>query len=381
LIYDLAVVGLGGMGSAVLQHAAERGLSVFGAEQYPPAHTLGASHGKARMIRKAYFEDPAYVPLLLRSYELWDELERKSGRSVLRKTGVLISGPPTSTIVAGVRASAELHGLPIEVHDAGELRRRFPMMRPLDEEIGVFEPDAGVLHPELAVTAQLDVAKKAGATARFSTRVVSWERSDVAGEFLLRLDDGEEIRAKKLALCCGAWLDPARVGLPLRIEVRRKIQAWFAPAGEAFTYGKCPAFLIDRAALGEVLYGFPDFGDGVKAAFHSGGEVTTMDALDRIVRFEKDVAPIQRALDTWMPGAATLPRMATVCQYDMSADEHFVIGMHPGDADTIVATGFSGHGFKFAPVVGEIIADLAADGATRHDIGFLSPARFEGSLR
>jgi len=381
VIFDLAVIGLGGMGSAVLQHAAERGLAVFGAEQYPPAHTLGASHGKARMIRKAYFEDPAYVPLILRAYELWAELERKSGRPVLRKTGVLMAGRPDGTIVAGVRASAELHGLPLETYDAGDLRRHFPMMRPLDDEIGVFEPDAGVLHPELAVTAQLDVARAAGATARFSTRVLSWNRAEGAGPFVLRLDDGSDVRAKKLALCLGAWLDPGPLGLPFGIEVRRKVQAWFSPANDAFRAGSCPAFLIDRAAFGEVLYGFPDFGDGVKAAFHSGGAVTTMDMLERIVAFERDVAPIQRALESWMPGAAARPRMATVCQYDMSRDEHFVIGAHPDDADVIVATGFSGHGFKFAQVIGEIVTDIAVDGASRHDIGFLSPSRFEEMTR
>jgi len=369
------------MGSAVLQHAAERGLSVFGAEQYPPAHTLGASHGKSRMIRKAYFEDPAYVPLLRRAYDLWEQLERKSGRPVLRKTGVLIAGRPESAIVAGVRTSAELHGLSVETYDAAEIRRRFPMMRPLDDEIGVLEPDAGVLHPELAVTAQLEVAKSAGAVARFSTRVTSWDRAPGGAAFALRLDDGSEVRAKKLALCLGAWLDPAGLGLPVEIEVRRKVQAWFAPTGDAFAAGKCPAFLVDRAAFEEVLYGFPDFGDGVKAAFHTGGEVTTMATLDRIVAFEKDVAPIQRALDAWMPGAAARSRMASVCQYDMSRDEHFVIGLHPGDPGVVIAGGFSGHGFKFAQVVGEIVSEIVVDGATHHDIGFLSPARFAGIVR
>lgn len=374
MIFDLAVVGLGGVGSAVLQHAAERGLSVFGADQYPPAHTLGASHGKARMIRKAYFEDPAYVPLLLRAYELWSELERKSGRQVLRQTGVLIAGRPDSAIVTGVRASAELHGLPIETYDAAGLRQRFPMMRPFDDEVGVFEPEAGVLHPELVVTAQLAVAKAAGAIARFSTRVLSWDRID--GAFSLRLDDGSEVQAKKLALCQGAWLDPQRLRLPFEIVILRKIQAWFTPACDAFRAGACPAFMIDRPEIGGRLYGFPDFGEGVKAAFHTGGEVTTMEQLDRIVAFDRDVAPIQRALEAWMPGAAARPRMATVCQYDMSRDEHFVIDAQPGEPDIIVAGGFSGHGFKFVPVIGEIVADLVENDATRHDVAFLSAARF-----
>jgi len=363
------------MGSAVLQHAAERGLSVCGIEQYPPVNTLGASHGKARMIRKAYFEDPAYVPLLFRAYDLWEALERKSGRSVLRKTGALVAGRSESAIVAGVRASAVLHGLPIEVYDAAELRRRFPMMRPLDDEIGTFETDAGVIHPEIVVSAQLDLAKKAGATARFSTRVVSWERDGDA--FSLRLDDDSEVRARKLALCLGAWLDPARAGLPFAIEVRRKVQAWFTPRSDAFAFGTCPAFMIERTLdFGGRLYGFPDFGDGVKAAFHSGGEPATIEKLDRVVGFEHDVAPIQRALESWMPGSAARCSMATVCHYDMTRDEHFIVGLHPDDPSLIVAGGFSGHGFKFAPVVGEIVADLAEAGATRHDVAFLSPARF-----
>jgi sarcosine oxidase len=365
------------MGSATLESAASRGLRVLGVEQYGPVHELGSSHGEARMIRKAYFEHPAYVPLLERAYTLWDELERRSGETLLRRTGVLQVGAELSEVVRGVRASAALHGLPIEVLDAAAIRRRFPMMRPLDGEIGVFEPDGGVLAPEAALRAQLRLALAAGAQARFGVRMERWSRRGALLD--VTLGDGEVVSTRALALCGGPWLAGELATLGVAIEVRRKVQIWFTPETDAFALGRCPAFLVDRPALGDMLYGFPDAGKGVKAAFHGGGEPTAPQAIDRIVDPERDIAPVRHALVTWMPGAAGPVRAASVCQYDMSADGHFVLGLHPHDPAVILAGGFSGHGFKFAPLIGEIVTDLTADGATAHDLSFLAPTRFSSA--
>jgi sarcosine oxidase len=377
MTYDLVVVGLGAMGSAVLESAARRGLQVLGVEQYAPVHALGSSHGEARMIRKAYFEHAAYVPLLVRAYALWHALEQRSGETIFRRTGVLQVGTERSAIVRGVCASAAQHGLKIEVLDAGAMRHRFPMMRPLDDEVGVFEPEGGVLAPETALRAQLRLAVAAGAHARFGVRAERWSRRGAM--LAVELGDGETVTACALALCSGPWLAGELATLGVAIEVRRKVQVWFTPARTAFALGSCPAFLVDRPVLGDLLYGFPDAGKGVKAAFHGGGEPTTPERIDRTPH-ERDVAPVRAALAAWMPGAAVGVRDAGVCQYDMSPDGHFVLGPHPQDPAVILAGGFSGHGFKFAPLIGEIVTDLAADSATRYDLTLFSPTRFRSPM-
>ncbi len=375
MIFDLGIVGLGAMGSAVFDHASRRGLSVLGIEQYAPAHAFGSSHGKARMIRKAYFEDPAYVPLIVRAYELWTDLERRSGESILRKTGVLVVGSETGATVRGVRASAERHDLPIRVFDSLELRRAFPMMRPLPDELGVFEADGGFLRPEAAIGAQLASGIAAGGRARFDVRAIDYAL-DPSKHLELRLGNGERVRVRKLALCGGSWLASRAEALGIEIAVTRKVQIWFAPDRRTdVSPARCPAFLLERAEVPGMLYGFPDVGDGVKASFHKGGAVTTLDAMDRTIS-DADVSPVRAALQTLIPGAGATVLGASVCAYDMTPDEHFAIGAHAANDDVIIVGGFSGHGFKFAPVVGEIVADLVADGGTRFDIDFLSPRRF-----
>ncbi|MGH7939390.1 MAG: FAD-dependent oxidoreductase, partial [Chthoniobacterales bacterium] len=165
--YDVAVVGLGGIGSAILAHCATRKAKVIGLEQFGQAHEFGSSIGKSRMIRKAYFEDPAYVPLLLRAYELWRELERATDEELLQITGLLMVGEESTPIVTGARRAAREHNLPIEVLDRRAIQSRYPTLRVLPNEIGVFEPDGGVLRPERALEAHLHVAARAGAQLSF----------------------------------------------------------------------------------------------------------------------------------------------------------------------------------------------------------------------
>jgi sarcosine oxidase len=376
-VYDLAIIGLGGIGSAVADHAARRGLNVVGFEQFASVHALGGSHGRTRMIRQAYFEAPAYVPLLQRAYAEWDDLEARSGASFFARIGVLQIGDAASTTVAGTIRAAREFDLPHDVWDAGELMRRYPQTRPLADEIGVFEPNAGAVFPEKTLTAQIDAARAAGALLHFEKRIVDWERDDAG--FVLRRQDGETVRARKLALCAGAWLHERAKQLRVPIEPRRKVQAWFDSQGDAWTPEHLPAFSFLRAGiLDGMLYGFPDFGDGLKAAFHFGGETTTPETIDRTV-YPTDVERLRDALNLAMPGAGLRVRDASVCIYDMTPDENFVLGADPDDADLLLAFGFSGHGFKFAPAIGAVVADLAADGETGIDIEFLSVQRFRAS--
>jgi|ERR1700674_533855 len=372
--YDVAIVGLGGMGSAIAAHCAARGASVIGLEQFQPVHDLGSSHGKSRMIRKAYFEDPAYVPLVIRAYELWRTLEHDSGEEILRLTGVLSVGEESSEIISGTRRAAKDHGLALESLSRGEVKARYPTLELLKDEVAIFEPDGGVLNPERAVAAHLQVARARGAELRFGVAMNNWQ---VSGKgFELRLSDGTQVLAKKLVLALGPWFRDVLDSLGVRIRVQRNVQAWFSPASNAYDASRFPAFLLNRRGLEAPLYGFPDFGDGVKAAYHGLGDLTDAEHVDRTVNLSRDRLHIARELEKWMPGAAGTLREAKPCMYTLTPDGNFVIDLHPEHRGVTLCGGFSGHGFKFAPVIGEIGADLALDGGSRHEIEFLSLQRF-----
>ena len=374
MTYDVAIAGLGGIGSSIAAHCAARGASVIGLEQFGPAHDRGASHGQSRMIRQAYFEDAAYVPLVLRSYELWRELEEKTAEELLRITGVLSVGEETSEIISGTKRSAAEHGLRLESLNRGQLHGEYPSLRLLRGEIALFEPDGGVLDPERAVAAHLKVAQTAGADLRFHVSMRAWE--PVSGRVSIYLDDGPPLSARVLILSLGPWFKETMEALGAPLRIQRNVQAWFSPGDSSYKAGEFPAFLLDRAGLPAPLYGFPDFGNGVKAAFHGFGEITTANRLNREVDFGRDVAPIAAAMEEWMPGATANFREAKPCMYSLTTDGNFVIDRHPQHDNVILCGGFSGHGFKFAPVIGEIAADLAIEGKSRHRIDFLSLRRF-----
>jgi sarcosine oxidase len=358
MTHDVIVLGLGGMGSAAAYHLARRGQRVLGLDRHAPAHALGSSHGKSRIIREAYWEDPSYVPLVWRSYDLWAELERASGRSLLRPTGGINIGAASSALVRGALESARVHYLAHEVLDAAEIRRRFPVFVPSDDTIGVYEPRAGVLHPEACVTAHLAQAARAGAELRHDEPVVRWEATSAGVE--VSTPRGR-YAAGRLVVAAGPWAPVllADLGVPMVIE--RQVVAWFRPiaGGEGFDAGRCPVYIWQVG--GRFFYGFPRLGDEqVKIAEHE---------------------EIRRGfIARYMPAANGEVTGTSVCMYTMTPDAHFVVDHHPRYLNVVLACGFSGHGFKFAPVIGEILADLAIDGATHHDIGLFSARRFGPAL-
>lgn len=372
--YDVAVVGLGGMGSAIMAECAARGSSVIGLEQFKRGHALGSSSGKSRLIRKAYFEDPAYAPLLLRAYELWRELERETSKQILRITGLLMVGEEDGNIIRGCRRSAREHDLQIDLLSKQEIKARYPTLQVQDGEVGVFEPEGGLLNPERAIEAQLTVAEAHGAEMRFGVAMKRWAATTNGFEILL--SDDTRISARVLILTLGPWFKATLESLGAPIRLQRNVQAWFSPRTEAYNASAFPAFLLKRKGLPAPLYGFPDFGDGIKAAFHGFGDLTDVEHFDREIDCARDIDPLARCLEQWMPGAVDALRDAKPCLYTLTPDEHFVIDHHPHHRSLILCGGFSGHGFKFAPVVGEIGADLALDGGSRHDIDFLSLRRF-----
>jgi sarcosine oxidase len=373
-MYDAIVVGLGGMGSSALAHAAGRGMRVLGLEKFGRVHDRGSSAGRSRIIRQAYFEDAAYVPLVQHAYDRWRELEVATGLAVLNLTGVLLVGTPQHDSVVNARASAVMHGLPFEELDASQIAHRYPCFAPRPDEIGIFEANAGFVIPETAIEAYLRLAQQAGAEMRFDTPLKNW-RATSAGTFLVEARDGSMYETRRLALCMGAWFEPvaAEIGIPIVIE--RRVQHWFAQAEGAFGPADVPTFLVDRVDQPSRMYGFPNVGDGVKAAFHAIGERTQADDLDRVVH-EADIDPLRTCLEAWMPGSTARYAGGKVCMYSLTPDEHFVLGLHPHHAGVVLAGGFSGHGFKFASAIGDVVADLLADGTTDRDIRFLSPGRF-----
>lgn len=368
--YDVVILGLGGMGSSALYHLAQRGKRVLGLEQFEPAHSLGSSHGQSRIIRQAYFEDPAYVPLLLRAYENWAAVERQSGKQLLQKTGGLLVGQDSSAVIRGATRSAQEWGLAHELLAAKEIRRHFPAFAPRPDEVGLFEPEAGALDPEASILTHLELATKAGAEVRFGHPVLEW-RVLTGGGVLVRTAEGE-FTAERLVITAGAWLAKLAPELGLPLQVERNVMHWFEPLAPA---SDLPVFIVERPGV-PLFYGFPDLGGhGPKAALHHSHLLTTPGEIDRTVAPGEGEA-LRRIVADWMPGVIGPIRRSAACMYTNTPDEHFVIGRHPEHEQVVIAGGFSGHGFKFVSVVGEILADLATKGSTALPIGLFDPTRF-----
>lgn len=361
--FDAIVVGLGGMGSAAAAHIAARGRRVLGLEQFHPAHAEGSSHGKSRVIRLAYFEHPSYVPLLRRAYELWRQLEADSGRSVLQMTGGLMIGAPGSEVVSGSLRSAREHDLAHELLDAGEIHRRFPPFTPGQDVVALYEREAGSLFPEEAIRAHLDVAANQGAQLQFHERVDDWQVS--ASGTIAVTTNRASYECERLILSPGAWAASLFKIDWLPLTVEPQMLYWFDPDGGSapFAPDRFPIYIWD---LGQNIqfYGFPaDADQRVKVAFFRSARI--------------DESSMRDVLAPCIPALARGRLVASVnCKYTLTPDHHFVIDHHPDHPQVVIASPCSGHGFKFASVVGEILADLAIEGETLHPSDLFAVGRF-----
>jgi sarcosine oxidase len=378
-VYDVVIAGLGGMGSAAAYHLARRGKRVLGLERHAPAHDKGSSHGESRIIRQAYFEGAEYVPLLFRAYDLWEDLERETGEDLMTLCGGLFIGPEAGELVSGSAASADGHGLPYEILDSTELKRRFPVFEPGPETVALFEERAGFVRPERTVRAHLNLAASLGADLRFGERVLSWEAT--GSGVRVRTEDGA-YEAERLVVAAGAWAGELLSDLGLPLEVTRQILFWFRPTGgmEAFAPEKLPIWIYEPDD-GNMFYSFPavDGADTVKAAFfRADGTPADPETIDREVH-EDEVDFIRRYLGRHVPAMDGELVAARTCMYTNTPDQHFVVSAHPEHPQVIVAAGFSGHGYKFCSVIGEVLADLATTGETGHPIDLFSPERLRGS--
>ena len=373
--FDVAVIGLGAMGGAALLNLARRGVRVIGIEQFEPGHDRGSSHGETRIIRIGYFEHPSYVPLLRRTYELWRELEAECGRPLVHITRIAEIGPSDGDVVAGTLRASREHGLPHEVLDAKEIMRRFPAFRIPDHYAGVVQPDGGFLDVEPSIEAMVALAKAADAEVRSGETVRSIKPS--ANGVTVETDRGT-VEAGAAVVTAGAWVSKLLPDLPVKLRVTRQVQAWFQPQDAApFDADRFPVFLLESRH--GVHYGFPPHGgSAVKVAkHHASDQPVDPDAVDRAIS-NADEARIRDALADHIPAANGRMIAAKICLYTVTPDHDFIIDALPGGAHVIVASPCSGHGFKFAPVIGEILGDLATERATRHDISRVRLGRFGG---
>ncbi|HEY1379324.1 MAG TPA: N-methyl-L-tryptophan oxidase [Gemmataceae bacterium] len=360
-MYDVIVLGLGGMGAAAAAELARRGRRVLGLEQFSPAHDRGSSHGHTRVIRTAYFEHPAYVPLVRRAFRLWHELEQRTGRHLLTACPCLSIGPPGGELVQGVRRAAREHGLAVEDLDPAGLVRRFPLFRFNESYVGLLEQDAGFVYVERAVKSFAADALARGATLRWEEPVRAWDATDAG---VTVRTDRDTYQAGRLVIAAGAWATSLLGRLGAKLTVMRQVPVWLAPPDpRPFARDRFPIYLADTPE--GTFYGLPAIDPrGHKVAQHYGApELPGPETVDRTVT-DADEAPVRAFVRAHLPGADGPRTAATVCLYTLTPDRHFVIDRHPEHATVAVAAGFSGHGFKFAPVVGELLADLAETGMT-----------------
>ncbi len=372
--HDVIVLGVGGMGSATVFHLASRGLRTLGLEQYDIPNDQGSSHGVNRVFRLAYYEDPSYVPLMIRARELWLELERHSTSQLVHVTGSVDAGPPDSAVFEGSVESCRIHQLEHDVLDSAALSRRFPGYRLPADMMALFQPDGGFLMSEQSIVAHVNAAIEAGAEVRGRESAVEWD-IDGSGSVRVRTDRGTYL-ADQLVVTAGAWVGRMVPALQELAIPERQVLGWFQPLRpDLFTAERFPVFNL--ATDEGRYYGFPVFGiPGVKIGrYHHREEVTSPDGLDRRVS-TADEEVLRAAVSRYFPDANGPVMTLKTCMFTNTPDEHFIIGTLPGMPQVHVAAGFSGHGFKFCSVVGEILADLVQDGTTRHDISRFSLSRF-----
>lgn len=375
---DVLVVGLGAMGSMALWRLAQRGASVVGFDRFEPPHALGSSHGESRIIRTAYYEGPGYVPLVREAFDLWRELEADSGVTILTMTGALMIGSPSSDVVAGALASAKEHRLEHEVLDGTQVGRRFARHRLVDDEVAVYEESAGFVRPEAGIGAALGRARALG--ARILTGHAVERVEPIAGGVQVRAA-GRTWRGRHAVVCAGAWNGAGLVdGLAVKLEVTRQCMVWFRPRTPALhASDRAPVFVHDiGGSPAQFGYGFPSVdGETVKVGVAARTAPQDPEAIDRAIH-PADLDAAADYVRSALPDLDPAPVRAVVCLQENSPDRHFVIGaVAPG---VTVLAGFSGHGFKFAPVIGDIAADLALQGTTTRSIAPFSPQRFAHKL-
>ncbi|MCW5719659.1 MAG: N-methyl-L-tryptophan oxidase [Devosia sp.] len=383
--FDLAVIGLGAMGSAALYQLARRGVRVIGIDRFQPPHAHGSTHGETRITRRGIGEGEAYVPLAKRSHEIWRQLEAETGRSLLHKVGSIIVSehnddverPGRTGFIRRSIAAAERYDIPHEILSAAEIRYRFPNLMPLESEIGYYEPGGGYLVPENCVSAQLDRAKAMGAVLQFGHQVVRIDAQP--NGVTLHLADGSTIGAAQLIVSAGPWAAHL-LGAPYEgiLKPTRQVMHWFALAPDApAAWTKSPVFMWPHGDTQDgFFYGFPSL-DGLsfKTADEFYGAASDPDNIDRDVPESDSQRMFDFHISGRMAGAVRQAVRTTTCIYTATADSMFLIDHHPDHDNVLVVSPCSGHGFKHSAAIGESVAQWAVDGRSAIDLSSFNLAR------
>ncbi len=372
--FDVIVLGMGAMGASACYQLARRGASVLGLDQFDIPNNLSTSHGQSRAFRMCYYEHPDYVPLLRRSLELWHVLEEVTERTLLHETGGIWFGPADCELVAGSRDAAVAHDLPHDWIEHDEVAKRYPQFTVPEDYVGFYEPQAGLLLPEKIISAYAEHAAQNGAALRPNEPVMKWHADSKS--VTIHTTQGK-YQADHLVVCAGPWSGRILGEIGVQLPVTRQIAVWVQPPEpELFALGTLPIWAIDRP-VGGMYYGFPILDDtpGFKLAVHCAGVPTEPDTIDRVAQPD-ETKELREMLGRFIPEANGPLLEASVCMYTNTPDAHFVVDHHPEHANVTIATGFSGHGFKFASVIGEALADLALDRRTELPIEFLGVQRF-----
>ncbi|WP_339105382.1 N-methyl-L-tryptophan oxidase [Haloterrigena salinisoli] len=373
--YDVIVIGVGGMGSATAAHLAARGRDVLGLERYDVPHTMGSSHGITRIIRRAYYEHPSYIPLIERAYELWDDLADETGRDVIHRTGSIDAGPEDNVVFEGSLRSCEEHDIPHEVLTSAEVSERFPGYDLPEGYKALYQPDGGFVVPEQAIVGHVESAQAAGAEIRARERVLEWEPTPDEG---VRVDtDRGTYEADNMVLAAGAWNAKFADALEGLAVPERQVLGWFQPERPStFEPANFPVWNLkvpEGRFYGLPIYDVPGFKIG---KYHHRDEQVDPDDYETEPDRE-DERLLREVTENYFPGAAGPTMRLATCMFTNSPDEHFILDTLPEHPQVAVGAGFSGHGFKFASVIGEILADLAVDGETDHPIDMFRLDRFD----
>jgi sarcosine oxidase len=379
--YDVIVLGVGSMGSASCYYLAKRGVKVLGLEQFDIPHELGSHAGQSRIIRKAYFEHPDYVPLLHRAYDNWKELEEATQSQIYFRTGLLYLAKPDHLLMTGVHESADKYKIPIKSLSSAEVKSNYPQFNLPDYYEKLIEPDAGFVTPERAILHYVEQALQQGAAIHTKEKTMEWKK---VGDGYMVKTNKNTYSCKKLVITAGPWASKMIPALSQKLTVTRQILAWVQPKKwQDFTADIFPCWtLVDEAKSG-IYYGFPildvgKFGGpiGLKLAHHYQGTISDPDNLNRTPTKE-DEENLVGFLNKYIPSGYKTTHTLKTCMYTNTSDENFIVDFLPNtDNNVAIAAGFSGHGFKFASVIGEIMADLSINGKTDLPIGFLNAKRF-----
>ena len=375
-MYDAIVIGVGGMGSAAAFHLARRGARILALEQFDIPHDLGSSHGISRIIRLAYWEHPDYVPLVQRAYELWRDLEAVAGERLLVVTGCIDAGDPRSINIIGVRDACRRFHLAHEEFDGPALRTRFPGYRLPRGLVAILQPAGGFLLPERCVVAHVEAAQRAGADVRAREPVLGW---DIQSDRVRVRTNRATYAGARLLITAGAWTTSVATHTLGLLTPERQVMLWSQPrVPELFQVNNFPVFYIRVPEGG--FYGFPIYGvPGMKIGkYHHRGGTVDPDTMNRQPDLD-DEQVLREGIRRYFPDADGPTMGMKTCLFTNTSDEHFIIDFLERDPRVAIAAGFSGHGFKFCSVVGEILADLALDGGTRHDISLFAMNRLTTS--